>query len=167
MKALKLDSSFRPIDIVDAIEALVMCLVGKARTIENYTNEINSVSQSFKLPAVIVLNRYVKFRFSYATCNRSNILWRDENTCQYCGKLGTSENLTLDHILPRSRGGKNTWQNLVAACKKCNQKKANRTPSESKMRPLKAPKRPRNSVLKDLKKENISPIWENYLWNFS
>lgn len=167
MKALKLDSSYRPIDVIDALEALVMCLVGKARVIEKHAKEIRSVSKSFKLPAVIVLNRYVKFQFSYVSCNRENVLWRDNNTCQYCGKTGNPEKLTLDHVIPRSRGGDNSWQNLVAACKKCNQKKGNKTPAEAHMHPLKIPKKPKNCVLRKLKEENISPVWKDYLWNFS
>jgi 5-methylcytosine-specific restriction endonuclease McrA len=166
MKALKLDSSFRPIGIIDSIEALVLCIIGKARPLEDYTDVINSVSKSFNLPAVIVLNRYVKYRFSHIACNRANILWRDNNRCQYCKKVFPVEKLTLDHVTPKSRGGKNTWKNLVAACKKCNQKKANRTPSESGMRPMKEPRQPRPSILRFLKKEQINPIWRQYLWEF-
>jgi len=166
VKTLKLDSSFRPVAVIDAIEALVLCIVGKARVIENYAKEIRSVTESFKLPAVIVLNRYVKFRFSYISCNRKNILWRDNNQCQYCAAYFAEENLTLDHVLPRSRGGQNIWTNLVAACKKCNQKKGNKTPDESSMRPIRRPMRPRVTVLKNLEKNQINPKWKNYLWNF-
>ena len=103
MKALKLDSSYRPVDVIDAVEALVLCIIGKARIIESYKKEIKSVTQSFKLPAVIVLNRYVKFRFSYVACNRINVLWRDKNQCQYCGVVFKPKELTLDHIIPKSR----------------------------------------------------------------
>jgi 5-methylcytosine-specific restriction endonuclease McrA len=166
-KALKLDSSFRPIDVIDAVEALVLCIIGKARVIENYNEEIRSVAESFKLPAVIVLNRYVKFRFSYVACNRSNVLWRDRNQCQYCANHFVSEKLTLDHVIPKSRGGDNSWLNLVTACKKCNQKKGNKTPAESGMRPLRKPFRPKASLLRSLSKEQISPIWKNYLWDFT
>jgi 5-methylcytosine-specific restriction endonuclease McrA len=166
-KALKLDSSFRPVDVIDAVEALVLCIVGKARVVENYQEEIRSVAESFKLPAVIVLNRYVKFRFSYVACNRSNVLWRDENQCQYCGNHFSADKLTLDHVIPKSRGGDNSWTNLVAACKKCNQKKGNKTPSESGMLPIRKPHAPKATLLRSLKREQISPIWKNYLWNFS
>ena len=74
-KTLKLDASFRPIEVIDAIEALVLCLVGKAHSVESYSEEIHSVSESFKLPAVIVLKRYVKFQFTSMVCNRANVLW--------------------------------------------------------------------------------------------
>ena len=163
--ALKLDSSFRPIDVIEAVEALVMCIVGKARVIESYEEKINSVSESFALPAVIVLNRYVKFRFSYVACNRNNVFYRDKNQCQYCGNFFAHENLTLDHVLPKSRGGGNTWENLTTACKKCNQRKGNRTPIESGMKLLKKPAVPKASVLRTLKDHQISPQWRNYLWD--
>ena len=167
MKALKLDSSFRPIDVIDAAEALVLCIIGKASVIENYTREIKTVSKSFKLPSVIVLKRYVKFRFTTISCNRSNILWRDKNQCQYCGCSSEPNKLTLDHIMPKSRGGKNTWKNLVTACKKCNQKKSNKTLKESKMALIKIPCVPMPTVLRTVKGAQINPIWKNYLWDFS
>lgn len=167
MKSLKLDSSFRPIDVIDAVDALVLCIIGKARVIENYKQEIRSVAKSFKLPAVIVLNRYVKFRFSYVSCNRNNVLWRDQNQCQYCGTIFKADKLTLDHVIPKSRGGGNTWTNLVTACKKCNQRKGSKTPAESGMRPLRKPFAPKAHILRSLKREQISPMWKNYLWDFS
>tara|TARA_A100001515_G_C4560416_1_gene206407 strand:- start:666 stop:1178 length:513 start_codon:yes stop_codon:yes gene_type:complete len=167
MKSLKLDSSFRPIDVIDAVEALVMCLIGKARVVENYKQEINSVAESFKLPAVIVLNRYVKFRFSHVACNRVNVLWRDNNQCQYCANYFNPDKLTLDHVIPKSRGGNNSWTNLVASCKKCNQKKGNKTTKESGMHPIREPFKPKANILRTLSKEQISPIWKDYLWDFS
>ena len=166
-KALKLDSSYRPVEIIESIEALVLCLIGKARAIENHKEEVRTVSESFKLPSVIALNRYVKFRFSYMACNRTNLLWRDQNQCQYCSKTFEPKVLTLDHVLPKSRGGDNSWENLVIACKRCNQKKGNRTSSESGMHPIRKPYRPKSTVLKYIKKEQIEPVWKNYIWEFN
>ena len=84
MMALKLDSAYRPIEVIDAIEALVMCIVGKASVIETYEKRISSPSVTFDLPAVIVLKTVVKFRLTTVACNRINIIWRDQNQCQYC-----------------------------------------------------------------------------------
>ena len=84
MMALKLDSAYRPIEIIDAIEALVMCIIGKATPVETYDKKINSPSKSFELPAVIVLKTVVKFRIDTVACNRVNLLHRDGNQCQYC-----------------------------------------------------------------------------------
>lgn len=166
-KTLKLDSSYRPLEIVDSIEALVLCLIGKAYAIENYKEEIRSVSESFKLPAVIVLTRYVKFHFHTMTANRANVIWRDQNTCQYCSKEEESRVLTIDHVIPRSKGGKNTWKNLVTACKKCNQKKGNKTPKEANMKLLREPKRPKSNILRAISNKQISDLWKNYLWEYN
>ena len=164
MMALKLDASYRPLEVIDALEALVMCLIGKAVPVETYDTKINSPSKSFELPAVIVLKNIVKFRFTTVACNRINIVWRDNNQCQYCGNYFSTDKLTMDHVIPKSRGGKNTWENLVAACKKCNQKKGSRTPQESGMIPLKKPVRPKANILRTVSKSQISELWKNYLW---
>tara|TARA_B100000212_G_C27354201_1_gene525066 strand:- start:757 stop:1290 length:534 start_codon:yes stop_codon:yes gene_type:complete len=164
VKTLKLDISYRPIEIVDAVEALVLCLIGKAQAIENYKNEIKSVSDSFKLPAVIVLNRFVKYQFKIVAVHRREIILRDNNQCQYCSKQLSSEKLTLDHIIPKSKGGKNTWDNLVAACKKCNQKKGNKTLIEANMKLIRKPTKPKYDILRTVGKNQISELWKNYLW---
>lgn len=162
--ALKLDSAYRPIEIIDAIEALVMCIIGKAIPVETYEKKINSPTKAFNLPAVIVLKSVVKFRFTTVVCNRQNIVWRDNNQCQYCANYFPYDKLTMDHVIPKSRGGKNTWENLVAACKKCNQKKGSRTPKESGMIPLKKPIRPKANILRTVSKSQISDLWKDYLW---
>jgi 5-methylcytosine-specific restriction endonuclease McrA len=167
LKTLKLDSSYRPIEIIDAVEGLILCMIGKAKALENYAKVVRSPSQVFKLPAVIVLQRVVKYRVNEIACNRTNVLWRDSCTCQYCGKGFASHHLTLDHVIPKSRGGGNTWQNLVTACKWCNQKKKNRTPSEANMMPLNKPIKPRPSLLRSVGKNQVSDLWKIYLWEHS
>jgi 5-methylcytosine-specific restriction endonuclease McrA len=164
MMALKLDASYRPIEVIDAVEALVMCIIGKAFPVETYEHKINSPSKTFELPAVIVLKTIVKFRFTTVACNRANIIWRDNNQCQYCANYYSHDNLTMDHVLPKSRGGDNTWENLVAACRRCNQKKGSRTTKESGMNPMRKPYRPKANILRTVKKNQISELWKNYLW---
>jgi len=162
MKTLKLDFSYRPIEVIDSLEALVMCIVGKAVAVEEYEEEISSPSMTFKIPSVIVLKRLVKYINSTLYVNRNNIFWRDRGQCQYCGIIETPKELTLDHIIPKSRGGKNTWKNLVTCCKICNQEKRDRTPEEAEMKLLNKPKAPRYSILRDMK--DICPSWKIYLW---
>ena len=163
-KTLKLDSSFRPIEVIDAVEALVLCLIGKAQTIETYNKVINSVNEAFELPCVIALNRVVKFKYKTIPCHRRNVIWRDNNQCQYCAKHFMADKLTIDHVLPRSRGGKNGWLNLVSACKKCNQKKGNKTPSEAGMPLIKNPTIPKSDIFKNISKNQILPRWKYYIW---
>jgi 5-methylcytosine-specific restriction endonuclease McrA len=162
-QTLKLDATYRPIDVISGVEALVMCIVGKAKAIESYDAQIRSPNKSFKIPSVIVLQRVVKFRLTTPACSRKGVFQRDHNTCQYCTKKFTDKELTLDHILPKSRGGQNTGDNLVAACKKCNQKKGDRTPLESGMIPMTKPKVPKNNLVKIT--PYLKKIWKDYLWN--
>ena len=160
--ALKLDASYRPLAVIEAIDALVMCIVGKAKAIEEHDVTINSVSSSFKLPAVIVVNTIVKYVFSGFSASRKNICARDENTCQYCAVKFQIAELTIDHVFPKSRGGKNEWDNLVASCRKCNQRKGNRTPEEAETELLKEPVKPKNISFRF--KRHSEEVWENYLW---
>tara|TARA_B100001093_G_scaffold376064_1_gene361213 strand:- start:416 stop:922 length:507 start_codon:yes stop_codon:yes gene_type:complete len=162
MKTLKLDATYRPIGVVDCLEALVMCIVGKATAVEEYEEEISSPSITFKIPSVIVLKTVVKFISTGFRPSRNNILWRDKNQCQYCGVIESPRDMTIDHVIPRSRGGENTWSNLVTCCKKCNQKKGNRTPEEANMSLLNKPVKPRNSILRQI--SDVQPIWNIYLW---
>ena len=162
MKTLKLDSTYRPVGVIDCLEALVMCIVGKATAVEEYDEEISSPSVTFKLPSVIVLKTVVKFISRGVKPSRKNILWRDKSKCQYCGVIETPKDMTIDHVIPRSRGGGNTWSNLVTCCKKCNQKKRDRTPEEANMCLLQMPIKPRNSVLRQI--NDVQPIWNIYLW---
>ena len=162
MKTLKLDATYRPIGVVDCLEALVMCIVGKATAVEEYEEEISSPSITFKIPSVIVLKTVVKFISTGIRPSRNNIFWRDKNQCQYCGVIESPRDMTIDHVIPRSRGGENTWSNLVTCCKRCNQKKGNRTPEEANMSLLNKPVKPRNSVLRQI--SDVQPIWNIYLW---
>ena len=137
--ALKLDASYRPLEVIDALEALVMCIIGKAIPVETYNKKINSTSNSFQLPAVIVLKSVIKFRFTTVACNRPNIIWRDKNQCQYCSKIDVV--LTIDHVIPKNKGGNDSWENLVSACKKCNLMKGNKFLKDCYMYFLQTPKK--------------------------
>lgn len=164
-KTLKLDSSYKPVGVIDSLEALVLCICGKAIAVEQYGKTIKSVSKIFKLPAVIVLKVYVKNRLTSTSPNKKNIFWRDSNVCQYCGQTFHVKELTVDHILPKSRGGKNTWLNLTTSCMKCNQKKGAKTPEEANMKLLSKPYRPSNFLLKNVGRDQFSDLWSNYLWH--
>lgn len=162
IKTLKLDCTYRPLEVIDSLEALILCIVGKAIAVEEYEHRINSPSRTFNLPSVIVLKSVVKFMNYTLSPNRSNILWRDKGICQYCANKFNNADLTLDHIIPKSRGGQNSWTNLVACCKDCNQIKSNRTPEEARMKLIAKPKKPTDSILRNMHEMHSS--WENYLW---
>ena len=161
-KTLKLDATYRPIEVINGTEALVMCLIGKARSIETYDAVIRSTNNIFKIPSVIVLARIVKFRFNSLHCNRKSVFKRDGHICQYCQKSFGEKELTLDHVFPKSRGGEKSWTNLVASCKKCNQRKGNKTPEEAGMKLMRAPKKPKNNIVDSM--SNNQQIWKDYIW---
>jgi 5-methylcytosine-specific restriction endonuclease McrA len=94
------------------------------------------------LPRVIVLSRYQSWPPRLIKFNRGNIFIRDHHTCQYCGRTPREDDLTIDHMIPKSRGGHTVWENVVLACTTCNTKKGNRLPSECGMQPIRAPKKP-------------------------
>jgi 5-methylcytosine-specific restriction endonuclease McrA len=159
---LKLDASYRPIEVIKALEALVLCLIGKAKAIEEHETQIRSPTKTFNLPAVIVVNRVVKYKLLGSKASRKNVCIRDKNTCQYCKIKLPCSDLTIDHVVPKSQGGGNEWTNLVACCKRCNQRKGPRTPKEAKMSLIREPYQPHYTEIKI--RVHYQDIWENYLW---
>ena len=137
---LVLNSSYEPINVCAARRALVLVLKGVAAAEEHANSHVHSARQSVRVPSVIRLLEYRRIPHQTRALSRKNILLRDHSTCQYCGRQHTPAELTLDHVLPRSRGGESSWDNLVACCKKCNHKKGNRTPEESGMHLLRRPR---------------------------
>jgi len=105
-------------------------------------NFINTISYRLKVPQVIILMLYDKLPPRRVKFTRKNIYRRDNNTCQYCGRKLRTEELNLDHVIPLSRGGKNTWENVVCSCISCNMRKGNRTLEEAGMKLIKKPKKP-------------------------
>ena len=104
--------------------------------------EVISVSKIIKIPKILILKYYVKLPYKRVPATRKNIFQRDQYTCQYCGKDLCDKTATVDHIVPRCKGGGSTWTNMVAACKSCNLSKGNRTPKEAKMQMRNKPKEP-------------------------
>lgn len=124
--------------------ALCLVLQAKAEVIAEYDAVVRSVTTQLKLPSVVRLFRYarVAVRFGVVRCTRKNVLLRDQYQCQYCGVKCRPGVITIDHVVPRSRGGKTTWTNVVAACHNCNRKKGNRSLEKSGMKLARAPQRP-------------------------
>lgn len=115
------------------------------------------------LPRVIVLQRYYRQPPQRVKFNRRNIFLRDRHTCQYCGKRPKDDDMTIDHILPRSRGGMTTWTNVVLACTQCNVRKGNRLPSECGMQLLREPTRPNWMALQFKPEDDNRDIWEKFI----
>jgi 5-methylcytosine-specific restriction endonuclease McrA len=138
---LVLNGTYEPLHFTDARRAITLLLSGKAESVEPSPRVVRSPSRSFPLPSVIRLVIYIRRPFvERVAFNKKNILRRDHYTCQYCGRRG--DRLTVDHVLPRSRGGDTTWLNVVAACLRCNLRKGNRTLEESAMALVRVPAQP-------------------------
>jgi len=139
-RALLLNSSFEPMTVVNWQKAIILWFQGKVEVLEYHDIFARTVNHSFKVPSVIRLKSYVRPR-SYGAVRfcRENVYIRDNFTCQYCGEKFSQKHLTLDHVVPASKQGPKSWTNVVAACRSCNQKKANRTPEGARMPLLKQP----------------------------
>tara|TARA_E500000331_G_C16948293_1_gene579303 strand:+ start:89 stop:607 length:519 start_codon:yes stop_codon:yes gene_type:complete len=167
MFTLKIDSSFRPVAIIDSIDGFSMVWSGRANLVEVYDDRyLHSTHEAWPEPCVISINRFVKFSNFTLGCNRKNIFWRDANTCQYCGNIFSENKLTLDHVTPRSKGGPKTWENIVTSCVKCNQKKGNKLPHEVNMMPLRLPKPPNFDIYQVIGRKHIPPKWLPYLQGY-
>src|SRR5512134_2760554 len=137
---LVLNASYEPINICAARRALVLVLKGVASAEEESYAAVHSARASVKLPSVIRLLEYRRIPHQTRSLSRKNILMRDRYTCQYCLKPLPSSELTLDHVIPRSRSGETTWENLVACCHHCNNRKGSRTPEEAGMKLSRQPR---------------------------
>jgi 5-methylcytosine-specific restriction endonuclease McrA len=138
---LVLNGSFEPLHFTNARRAITLLLSGKAETVEPSPRVVRSPSHTFTLPSVIRLMMYIRKPFvERVAFNKKNILRRDHYTCQYCGRRG--DRLTVDHVVPRSRGGGTSWTNVVAACLRCNLYKGNRTADEAGMVLVRTPAHP-------------------------
>jgi len=137
---LVLNQNFEPLNVCRVRRALVLLDRGKAETLENGNGYIRTIRLLIPLPSVIRLVYMVRRPLPRRKLTRREVFLRDRFLCQYCGRDGRE--LTLDHVLPRHRGGEHVWENVVTACIACNHRKAGRTPSEAGMRLLSQPKAP-------------------------
>jgi 5-methylcytosine-specific restriction endonuclease McrA len=137
---LVLNASYEPINVCAARRALVLVLKGVASTEEHACSHVHTARQAISLPSVIRLLEYRRIPHQPRSLSRKNILMRDRYACQYCHKSVPASELTLDHVIPRSRGGDSSWENLVACCHHCNNKKGSRTPDEAGMKLLRPPR---------------------------
>ena len=143
LPVLVLNQNYEPLNVCRVRRAVVLLHQGKADMLENGSGFIHSASYLFQLPSVIRLAYVIKRPRPQRKLTRIEVFNRDQYTCQYCGR--ESRQLTLDHVIPRYRGGEHTWENVVSACIPCNRHKAGRTPSEAGMRLSHQPAAPRGN----------------------
>jgi 5-methylcytosine-specific restriction endonuclease McrA len=166
MRTLVLNSGYEPMQLISWERALCLILSSRAEMIASYNGHaVRTISTSFPMPSVVRLTRYVRLvrRFGIIKCNRRNVMIRDRYECQYCGIRCTVASVTIDHILPVSRGGKTTWDNVVACCSNCNRRKGSRTPMEAGLALRSKPRRPSWREWLERWKHELDDSWLPYL----
>jgi 5-methylcytosine-specific restriction endonuclease McrA len=162
-RVLILNASYEPLHVCSVKRAVNLLLHDVVERVEDSRRVLRTPSTLFPVPSVVRLKRYVRRPHRQRVAfNRRNVFRRDDQRCQYCG--GRSHDLTLDHVLPRSRGGATSWENVVACCRACNARKRDRTPEEARMQLQRAPAAPAflftaaYGIVPD-----VDPLWEKYL----
>lgn len=161
MRTLVLNAGYEPLGVVSFRRALMLVLNQKAIVLEQSEELlVRSASDAFELPSVILLSRYVRVPNPRTIpVSRRGVLRRDQNRCAYCAKPAN----TIDHVQPKSRGGKDTWENLVACCLRCNNKKGDKTLSEIGWTLNYSPRMPHGTSWIVRGAEHAEPQWQNYL----
>lgn len=165
MRTLVLNAGYEPMLLVSWERAICLVLSEKAEVLAEYSQVVRTVTSSFTLPSVVRLTRYVRMvrRFGSARCTRKNILLRDRHQCQYCGVQCTNASSSIDHIVPRCRGGRTSWDNVVVACHDCNRMKGDKSLFESGLRLLSRPRQPTWRELLGETNYLLEPAWLPYI----
>lgn len=161
---LVLNSDYEPLNICNVKRAISLIYLGKVDILEENEDIITSVRTSISIPSVVRLKRHIKRPRPKIKVSRSNIFARDNHTCQYCGYKGPD--LTIDHIIPKKLGGATAWDNLVCCCKKCNNKKSDKTLNQIGYLLRKKPSHPKYVPFISLTKfvaGSKNTMWRNYL----
>jgi 5-methylcytosine-specific restriction endonuclease McrA len=185
---LVLNRNWQPVNVASVSRALMMLWNESARVVDpddfrlyawadwarlkprDDEPFIQAVTFRMRVPEVVTLTHYDRFRESTVTFSRRNIFKRDHSTCQYCGVRPGSSELTIDHVLPRAQGGVSSWENCVLACVGCNSRKANRTPEQAHMKLRKKPVRPEWKPMyaySTMRVESWSRFISEAYWNVS
>jgi 5-methylcytosine-specific restriction endonuclease McrA len=158
---LKLDAAWKPIEIIKANRAFIMYWTGRAKPVLYY--DLGPV-ENLKYPSVVILKSHISKRSFTIPCNRKNVFWRDDYICQYCGNKFSYGNLTMDHVVPKSKGGHKIWTNIVSACHKCNNKKGSKSIEEANMFPINMPKFPKVKITDMYRNIKFPDVWKQFLF---
>lgn len=165
-RTLLLNQGYEPIKIISWQRAITLLTLHKVEVVEEYDAQIRATSLLVHVPAVVRLRKAFRRHAKPVKFSRVNIYARDDYRCQYCGVRCTTERLTYDHVVPRSRGGRTSWDNIVSCCVACNARKANRTPAEAQMALRTVPARPSwmPAVQIRVSAKSIPDAWRDYVY---
>lgn len=160
-KVLVLNSDYSPLNVTTLHRGFNLVFTGKAEIIKSSDNLIVTDKKSYERPLIIRLLNYVRFVYRRIRVNRNKIYKRDGYKCVYCGN---SKQLTIDHLIPKSKGGKNTWENLVTCCSKCNIKKGDKTIDQVGLKLLQKPYEP--DIFIEAINSTLEKVWNEYKNSF-
>ncbi|HSS00491.1 MAG TPA: HNH endonuclease [Kofleriaceae bacterium] len=165
-RTLLLSQGYEPIKVISWQRAITLLTLDKVDVVEEYDAQIRATSMIIQVPAVVRLRKAYRRHAKPVKFSRVNIYARDGHRCQYCGAKCTIDGLTYDHVIPRSRCGRTTWENIVSCCYTCNARKANRTPAEAQMKLLAVPLRPSwmPSVQIRVSTRSVPDAWRDYVY---
>ena len=159
---LVLNQNYQAIGICSVERAFILIILQKAEMLtEVPTRSLRTISRDYKFPSIIRLHRYVSIPYKRVNLSRHNIFKRDQLKCVYCG---STDHLTIDHVVPKSMGGRDTWDNLVTACQRCNAEKGSKTPEEAGMEMEHKPFRPSFVMFLSNFAGNVREDWKPYLY---
>ncbi len=160
-QVLVLNQDYSPLAICSVQRAFILVFLKKAELIKvKQGKSIRSISDSFPFPSVIKIQRYIHRPYKGVVLTRHNIFKRDSFQCQYCG---VNQDLTLDHLVPKSKGGKSNWTNLVTACKRCNAKKGDYSPEEAGLKLSRIPIKPSYTLFLRKSVKETNEDWLEFL----
>lgn len=161
LSVLVLNQNYAPLNICNVRRAVRLLYKGKAEMLENGRGDLHTISRIISMPSVIRLIYMVKKPLKARKLSRREVFVRDKSTCQYCGVKGLA--LTLDHVIPKHKGGPHIWENVTSACIRCNHKKAGMTPVEAGMKLLSEPKAPKPNPYYIFRYYNILEEWAKFI----
>ena len=160
---LVLNQNYEPINVCSVRKATIMVFRGKALIVEHAGQELRSISDRFPIPSVVRLVLYIRIPPKRMVLSKRNIIKRDGHQCQYCG--ATHATMTVDHVIPRTMGGGDTWENLVCACARCNNAKGYRSAEQVGMKLVRKPRRPNHVTFIRLMAGGVPDHrWKPYLF---
>jgi 5-methylcytosine-specific restriction endonuclease McrA len=163
---LVLNFTYEALNITNFQRAVKLIFAGKAEIIHGRERIIASTSFEMRMPSIIRMLYYIKRPMQKVALTKKNILIRDDHTCQYCGLRG-DRFMTVDHVLPKSKGGPSTWENLVCACMRCNNRKNNRTPEDANMKLKRKPRQPKYIPWIQIKRNTLPGEWHKFLFLYN
>jgi len=165
-RTLLLSQGYEPIKIIPWQRAMILLTLQKVDVVEEYDAEVRATSLVVRIPAVVRLRKAFRRFAKPVKFSRVNIYARDGYRCQYCAAKCATDQLTYDHVVPRSRGGRTSWDNIVSCCYACNRRKANRTPAEAKMVLRSTPVRPAwiPAVQIRVSTRSVPDAWRDYVY---